>query len=202
MHHRFRRRRALLICSAAQAALLLFYGAQAALPEGSVAPDFITDAALAGQQTTFALHQALQQGPVVVYFYPSAYTNGCNVQAHAFSQASAQFAAAGARVVGVSLDRIERLRDFSVDPAYCAGKLAVASDADGAIAHAFDIRVREAPADRRDTRGDAIAHGLAERTTFVIGRDRRIVRVIGGVAPAQNVADALGAVQALAAAQR
>lgn len=201
MHHRLRRSTSLLVCGAAQAALLLFYGAQAALPEGAVAPDFITDAALAGKQTTFALHQALQQGPVVVYFYPSAYTKGCNVQAHAFSQASAQFAAAGARVVGVSLDRIDRLRDYSADPAYCAGKLAVASDADGAIARAFDITVRDAPADRRDTRGDAIDHGLAERTTFVVGRDRRIVRVIGGVAPAQNVADALTAVQALAAAR-
>lgn len=185
------------------AALLLFCAtAQAALPEGAEAPDFRAAAAFAGEQTTFALHTALEQGPVVVYFYPSAYTNGCNVQAHAFSQAAAQFAAAGARVVGVSLDSLQRLRDFSADPAYCAGKLAVASDADGAIARAFGITVREAPADRHDTRGDAIDHGLAERTTFVVGRDRRIVRVIGGVAPAQNVADALSAVQALAAAPR
>ena len=187
--------------TSAVALLLLAGTAAAALPEGAQAPAFSATAALDGRETPFALKDAVKQGPVVVYFYPSAYTNGCNLQAHAFAQAQPQFAQAGARVIGVSLDSIDRLRRFSADPAYCAGKIAVASDTDSSIAKAFGVNVRDAPAARRDTQGDAIEHGLAERTTFVVAPDLRIVRVIGGVAPADNVAAALAAVQNLAAAR-
>src|SRR5678816_4352656 len=109
----------------------------AALRNGEPAPAFSAPASLAGKPFTYSLKEGLAKGPVVVYFYPSAYTEGCNIQAHEFSTRADQFAAAGASVIGVSLDSIERLNEFSADPDYCAGKLAVASDRDGKIARAY-----------------------------------------------------------------
>ena len=90
--------------------------ALAALKDGDKAPDFTAQASLAGKEFQFSLKDALKKGPVVVYFYPSAYTQGCNLQAHTFSVNQEKFAAAGASVVGVSLDSIERLNKFSADP--------------------------------------------------------------------------------------
>ncbi len=171
--------------------------AQAALNEGSNAPDFKTQASLAGKSFTYSLKDALRKGPVVVYFYPSAYTNGCNLQAHTFAEQLDKFSAAGASVVGVSLDSIDRLNRFSADPDYCAGKLAVASDADGKIAKAYALSVREAAAGRKDTKGQDIDHGFAERTTFVIQPDGRIVVTIGNLAPVANVQKALEVVRGL-----
>ena len=115
----------------------------AALEVGDNAPIFDAEASLAGEAFDFSLSGALADGPVVVYFYPSAYTQGCNVQAHEFAVNMDEFTSAGASVIGVSLDSIERLNDFSADPDYCAGKLAVASDPDGAIARSYDLSVRE-----------------------------------------------------------
>src|SRR5271170_6505636 len=114
----------------------------AALKQGDTAPDFKTQASLAGKSFTFSLKDALKKGPVVVYFYPSAYTGGCNIQAHTFAVNSDKFAAAGATIIGVSLDNISRLNDFSADPEYCAGKLPVASDEDGKIAKAYQLAIR------------------------------------------------------------
>lgn len=169
--------------------------AVAALKEGDSAPDFNAKASLAGKAFNFSLKDSLKKGPVVVYFYPSAYTGGCNVQAHEFAQNSDKFAAAGVTVVGVSLDSIERLNDFSADPQYCAGKLAVASDADGKIAKSYDLAVRDAAPGKKDTRGVDIDHGFAERTTFVVGKDGKIAATIGGVGAAENVANTLAFVQ-------
>jgi peroxiredoxin len=171
--------------------------AWAALQEGETAPGFEAQASLAGKAFGYSLQDALKKGPVVVYFYPSAYTGGCNVQAHTFAESYDKFKAAGASIVGVSLDSIARLNDFSADPQYCAGKIAVASDADGKIAKAYEVNVREAAAGRKDTRGIEIGHGFAERTTFVIGRDGRIVAVLGGLKPAEHVEQALAVVQSL-----
>ena len=111
----------------------------AALKAGDHAPEFLAPASLAGKPFTYSLKEGLAKGPVVVYFYPSAYTEGCNIQAHAFSVNHDRFLAAGATVIGVSLDSIERLNEFSADPDYCAGKLAVASDGDGRIARAYSL---------------------------------------------------------------
>jgi thioredoxin-dependent peroxiredoxin len=169
----------------------------AALPEGAAAPDFRAPAALAGQEFTFNLKESLKKGPVVVYFYPSAYTRGCNVQAHNFAVNHDKFAAAGATIIGVSLDSIERLKDFSADPDYCAGKFATASDADGTIAKSYDLQVREGEAGRKDTRGQDIQHGFAERTTFIITSDGRIAATVGGVNPMENVTKSLEIVQSL-----
>ena len=175
--------------------------ALAALKAGDAAPPFTAPASLAGQPFTYSLKESLAKGPVVVYFYPSAYTSGCNVQAHEFSTKTEQFAAAGASVVGVSLDSIERLNAFSADHTYCAGKLAVASDAEGRIARSFGLRVTDAQPGAIDTRGKEIDHGFAERTTFVVRKDGTIAAIVGGVSPSENVARALEQVKMLAASR-
>jgi len=175
--------------------------AAAALKEGDNAPAFQAQASQAGKAFGYSLKDALKKGPVVVYFYPSAYTGGCNVQAHAFAVNQEKFAAAGASIVGVSLDSIARLNDFSKDPDYCAGKIAVASDADGSIAKSYDLVVKDAAPGRKDTRGVEIDHGFAERTTFIVTPNGKVAAVVGGLAPGANVEQALQAVQKLAAAK-
>ena len=171
----------------------------AALNKGDVAPDFSAQAALAGKTIAFSLAAARKNGPVVVYFYPAAFTSGCNVQAHEFAVNMDRFKAAGATVIGVSLDNITRLTAFSSDPKYCAGKLAVASDADGRIAASFHIAADPEEKGFKDTRGIEVAHGFDERTTFIVGTDGKIVTTIGGVEPDKNVAQSLAAVTALKA---
>ena len=181
--------------------LMASTAAFAALKAGDPAPPFSATASLAGKPFTYALKDGLAKGPVVVYFYPSAYTEGCNIQAHEFSAKAEQFAAAGASVIGVSLDSIERLNTFSADPDYCAGKLAVASDGDGKIARAFGLRVSGIHPGATDTRGKEIDHGFTERTTFVVGRNGTVLATVGGVSPEANVARALELVQKLAPAR-
>lgn len=176
---------------------LLVQSATAALKEGDAAPKFKIPASLAGREFTYSLEESLKKGPVVVYFYPSAYTRGCNIQAHEFSVHSDKFSAAGASVVGVSLDSIARLKEYSADPEFCAGKFPVASDAGGEVAKAFDIHVRDAEAGKVDARGATIDHGFAERTTFVITPDGKIAATIGGLAPKENVLNALEVVNQL-----
>lgn len=173
-------------------------GPAMALNEGDAAPDFQTSAALNGNAFNYVLRDKLKNGPVVVYFYPSAYTHGCNIQAHTFAEKNERFKAAGAQIVGVSLDSIARLKSFSADPEFCAGKLVVASDADGRIAKSYGVAVQNAPGGLKDTRGNEIDHDFAERTTFVVGRDGRVASVVGGVSPSENVAKALSIVQELA----
>lgn len=178
----------------------LAFPALAALKDGDAAPDFTAEAALAGKSFHFSLKEALQKGPVVVYFYPSAYTGGCNIQAHGFAVNHDKFTAAGASIIGVSLDSIGRLKDFSADPEYCAGKVAVASDPDGRIAKSYQLAIRDAAPGKKDTRGADIGHGFAERTTFVVTPDGRIAATLGGLKPAENVQKSLETVQQLAAA--
>ena len=169
----------------------------AALKEGDKAPAFTAKASLAGKAFDYSLSESLKKGPVVVYFYPSAFTQGCNIQAHTFSENMDKFKAAGASVIGVSLDSIQRLNDFSADPQYCAGKVAVASDASGSIAKSFDLMVGAAREGVKDSRGVEIGHGFAERTTFVVTPDGKIAAMIGGVSPADNVMKSLETVQHL-----
>jgi peroxiredoxin len=172
--------------------------AHAALQAGDAAPLFDLPASLNGKAFDFSLPQQLRQGPVVVYFYPSAYTGGCNIQAHQFAVQQAQFAAAGASIIGVSLDSIARLNDFSADPETCAGKVPVASDADGNVARAYALTLREAAIGKKDSRGVAIDHGFVERTTFIVTPDGKVAATIGGLSPQENVTAALQAVQRLA----
>ena len=176
--------------------------AMAALKTGASAPDFSAPASVAGKDYKFSLEDALKKGPVVVYFYPSAYTGGCNIEAHTFAVNMDKFAAAGTSVVGVSHDSIARLNDYSADPEYCAGKFPVASDPDGAIAKSFDLKVMDKQAGAKDTRGMDIDHAFTERTTFVIAPDRKIVAVFSSaddkISPADHVTKSLEAVKELA----
>jgi peroxiredoxin len=176
--------------------------AMAALKTGASAPDFSAPASVAGKDYEFSLEDALKKGPVVVYFYPSAYTGGCNIEAHTFAINMDKFAAAGTSVVGVSHDSIARLNDYSADPEYCAGKFPVASDPDGAIAKSFDLKVMDKQAGAKDTRGIDIDHAFTERTTFVIAPDRKIVAVFSSaddkISPADHVTKSLEAVNGLA----
>jgi thioredoxin-dependent peroxiredoxin len=162
----------------------------AALKKGDGAPDFSAPASLAGKEFTFSLKDALKKGPVVVYFYPSAYTGGCNLEARAFAESKDKFEAAGATIVGVSHDSIARLNDFSADPEYCGGKFPVASDPDGKIAKSYDLKVMEGKPGFKDTRGVEIDHAFTERTTFVISQDGKIVATLSSaddkIAPADH----------------
>ncbi|MDX1482146.1 MAG: redoxin domain-containing protein [Woeseiaceae bacterium] len=169
----------------------------AALQAGDDAPLFEARASLDGEPFDYSLESALSDGPVVVYFYPSAYTQGCNIQAREFSVNMDEFKAAGASIIGVSLDSIERLNDFSADPEYCAGNLAVASDESGDIARSYGLEVRAAREGAKDTRGVEIGHGFAERTTFIVTSDGKVHETIGGVSPMENVRLSLAAVQKL-----
>jgi thioredoxin-dependent peroxiredoxin len=189
--------KSLLLGAAAMA--LVSTAALAALQPGTAAPPFTAQASKSGKSFHYSLRNALRHGPVVVYFYPSAYTRGCDIEAHTFSTEIAKFTAAGASVVGVSLDSISRLNDFSKDPNFCAGNFPVASDPDGHIAKSYDLMVGAARAGAQDVRGQEIGHGFAERTTFIVQPNGTIAATIGGVAPADNVEKALAAVQALSA---
>jgi peroxiredoxin len=186
----------LIIASLLAATVIL--PASAALKEGDAAPAFKAQASQAGKAFSFSLKDALKKGPVVVYFYPSAFTGGCNIQAHTFAVNHDKFSAAGATVVGVSLDSIARLNEFSADPNYCAGKFPVAADANGDIAKSYDLAIREIAAGKKDTRGIEIDHAAAERTTFIITPDGKIAATVGGLTPEANVEKALATVQQLA----
>ena len=176
--------------------------ALAALKTGTQAPDFSAKASHAGKETSFSLNDALKKGPVVVYFYPAAYTQGCNIEAHTFAENKEKFDAAHATIIGVSQDSIKRLNDFSADPNYCAGKFTVASDPDGKITREYDLKVRELTAGAKDTRGVELDHAFSERTTFVITPDHKIVATFSsaddGIKPADHVEKSLAIVEKLA----
>ena len=111
----------------------------AALKVGEMAPDFSARGSMGGKEFDFSLQAALKKGPVVVYFFPSAYTKGCDLEAHTFSQEKEKFDAAGASIIGVSADSIARLNRFAADPDFCAGKFPVASDTDKKIATSYNL---------------------------------------------------------------
>src|SRR6202012_6040038 len=113
----------------------------AALKVGDTAPDFTATASLGGKDFTFHLNDALKKGPVVVYFYPSAYTGGCDLEAHTFADNHKKFATAGATIVGVSADNLDRLNQFSAYPNFCAGKFSIASDESTNIAKSYNLQV-------------------------------------------------------------
>ncbi len=149
---------------AAALALSLFAAtpALAALKAGDAAPDFTTPAALGGREFTFSLAEALRHGPVVVYFYPKAFTQGCSLEAHAFAGAMPMFTALGASVIGVSHDDIATLKDFSAKD--CANRFPVASDGDQHIMKAYDSVYAKAPQ-------------LADRISYLVAPDGHILAV-------------------------
>jgi len=171
------------------------------LPIGSAAPIFSAQASLAGKDYDFSLKKALEKGPVVVYFYPSAYTGGCDLEAHTFAEMKDQFTAAGATIIGVSADDIQRLNLFSSDPQYCAGKFPVASDPGGKIAETYGLKLIVANQPFKDVRGVEVNHGFIPRTTFVINKNDKIVAVFSSetdkISPDEHVKRALAVVKKL-----
>jgi peroxiredoxin Q/BCP len=171
------------------------------LSKGATAPMFTAKASQSGNEFDFSLKEALAKGPVVVYFYPSAYTGGCDLEAHTFAQLKDTFTAAGATIIGVSADDIERLKSFSSSPEYCAGKFPVASDPDGKIAASYGLNLKPAQAGAKDVRGVEIKHGFIPRTTFVIDKNQKIVAVFSSetdhIAPDEHVKKSLAIVKGL-----
>ncbi len=172
----------------------------AALKPGDMAPDFSAQGSLGGQPFPFHLKDALKKGPVVVYFYPSAYTGGCDLEAHTFAESKDKFDAVGASIIGVSADDLGRLKQFSADPKFCAGKFPIVSDADTKIAQSYDLNVTPPRAGAKDVNQVEINHAFIERVTYVIGKDGKILATLSskadGLSPDQHVDKSLAIVTA------
>ena len=168
------------LVSALTALLLAAPGAHAALPNGTTAPDFTAEASLGGNTYTFSLADALKKGPVVLYFYPAAFTKGCTIEAHDFAAAMPQFKSLGATVIGVSHDPIAKLQRFSVSE--CRKQFPVASDADGKIMKEYDSVLAKHPA-------------YADRTSYVIAPDGKILYSYTNLNPADHVANTMAVVR-------
>ena len=161
------------------AALLLTTPAFAALKVGDKAPDFSAPATLGGKEFTFHLAEALKKGPVVVYFYPAAFTKGCTVEAHDFAAAMPQYQALGASVIGVSHDDIATLNKFSVSE--CQSKFPVAADQDRHIMKSYDATI-------------SMLLSYADRTSYVVGQDGKIAFAYSDLDPEGHVSKTLKAV--------
>ncbi len=174
--------------------------ALAALKVGDTAPDFTAAGSLGGKDVNFNLKSALKKGPVVVYFYPSAYTGGCDLQARTFAEESDKFTAAGASIIGVSGDTLDRLKKYSADPKFCAGKFTVASDSDTKVAATYNLNVRQPGPGTKDNQGNPLTHAIIERHTYVIGKDGKIIASMSstadGISPVEHVEKSLAVVSA------
>jgi thioredoxin-dependent peroxiredoxin len=153
----------------------------AALPAGARAPDFTTTGAIAGKPFRLNLAEQLKHGPVVLYFYPKAFTKGCTLEAHAFSEAAGDFKKAGARVIGMSADDLPTLKRFSIEG--CRNAFPVATATPGVI-QAYDVALKQKPE-------------LTDRTSYVIDRTGKIVFVHSDLDWSEHVSKTLAAVKAL-----
>lgn len=158
----------------------LSWSAYAALDIGDAAPDFTTPAALGGKVYQFSLAESLKKGPVMLYFFPAAFSEGCSIEAHEFAEATAQFAALGASVVGVSADDIDTLSKFSVQS--CQSKFPVASDTTQAVMKSFDAVMKTRPE-------------YANRISYVIAPDGSIVSHYMSLNPTRHVERMLAALR-------
>lgn len=158
----------------------------AALPVGATAPDFSTQGALAGKPFQFSLAQALKKGPVVLYFFPAVFTQGCTIETKAFADAHDQFAKAGAQVIGVSAGAVDKIREFSVEA--CRNKFAVAVASPKMIAD-YDVVL-------------PLRANLSNRTSFVIGKNGKIAYVLSEMKPDGHITGTLAAVQAMRAGRK
>lgn len=164
----------------AVAALVTMLPALAALPIGSKAPTFTLQATQGGNVFTFNLADALKKGPVVLYFYPAAFTTGCTIEAHEFADAIDQYHALNATVIGVSHDDLAKLQKFSVSE--CRSKFAVAADTDQTVMREYDSILAQKPE-------------YANRTSYVIAPDGTIVYTYTSLDPSQHVANTLAALK-------
>jgi len=169
------------------ASTLAATSANAVLKPGDVAPDFKAQASLGGDVFTFSLAAALKKGPVVLYFYPAAFTKGCTIEAHDFAEAIDQYRALGATVIGVSHDSIETLNKFSVSE--CRSKFAVAADEDQAIMKSYDAVLAMKPT-------------YADRVSYVIAPNGRVVYAYQSLNPEKHVENTLDALRKWAAQQK
>ena len=163
------------------AALLAAGPALAVLQPGAAAPDFSTTATQGGNAFPYHLADALKKGPVVLYFYPAAFTSGCTEEAHEFADAVPEYAALGATVIGVSQDGIKKLKKFSTSE--CRAKFPVASDKDGSISRAYEA-----------TMGPGFL-GYSSRTSYVILPDGHVSYVYSAMDPTAHVSNTLAAVK-------
>lgn len=160
--------------------VLLSATANAELKPGDNAPDFTTQASLGGKVFDFSLAETLKRGPVVLYFYPAAFTKGCTIEAHNFAEAVDKFKELRATVIGISTDNIETLNKFSVSE--CRGKFAVAADPDARIAKSYDSVLMW-------------KSGWASRTSYVIAPDGKIIYAYSAMSPDKHVENTLNAVR-------
>ena len=158
--------------------------AQAALGTGVRAPDFTAQAALGGRDFSFSLAETLKKGPVVVYFYPKSFTAVCTAEAHEFADATPEFAALGASVIGVSADTIDTQRQFS--SMECRDRFPVAADPDRAVIKAYDAGSDTSP--------------LARRVSYVIAPDGNILSSVSDPGAERHIQNALATVRAWRAA--
>jgi peroxiredoxin Q/BCP len=168
---------------AASAAALVFAGAGsalAALKVGDKAPDFSAPASMAGKQFPFTLKAALRKGPVVLYFFPAAFTKGCTIEAHEFAEAQPQYKALGATLIGVTSGNIDRLTEFSVSE--CRSKFPVAADPNAVIAGEYKSTL-------------AIFPGHSDRTSYVIAPDGTVLLAYSNLNPDDHVAQTLAALK-------
>ena len=157
----------------------------AALPVGATAPDFSAQASQAGKQFPFSLATALKKGPVVLYFFPAAFTSGCTIEAHEFADASDDYKKMGATLIGITAGNIDRLTEFSVSE--CRSKFAVAADPNAKIAGEYKSTL-------------AIYPGHSDRTSYVIAPNGKVLLAYSDLKPDQHVAKTLEAVKAYRAA--
>jgi len=184
VHNQFMIRRPMMLAGMAAAALFAAFPGTAALPQGARAPALSTQGALAGKTFAFDLQRELRKGPVVLYFFPKAFTQGCTLEANAFAEAMDDYRAAGAQVVGLSADDLPTLQRFSTEECRDAFPVAIASPA---TIRAWDVAFKR---EGQDT-------GLSDRTSYVIGRDGRIVMVHSDLDWREHVSRTLAAVRAL-----
>ncbi|WP_153100094.1 peroxiredoxin [Paraburkholderia hayleyella] len=161
--------------------------ATATLKPGDTAPDFTLQASLGGKTYTYSLAQALKQGPVVLYFYPAAFTKGCTIEAHQFADATDEYKKYGASVIGVSHDNIDTLTKFSVSE--CRSKFPVAADQDSKVIRAYDAAL-------------PMHASMANRVSYVIAPDGHVLYEYTSMSPEQHVANTLRAVQEWAAVHK
>ena len=155
--------------------------ANAALKVGDKAPDFTTRGAIDGKIFRLTLSQQLKKGPVVLYFFPKAFTSGCTAEAHAFSESIGDFKKAGAQVIGMSADDLKTLHDFSTKECRSAFPVATATSE---IQKEYDVAWAAHP-------------GITTRTSYVIGKNGKVAMVHDDLNFAEHVSKTLAAVKAL-----
>lgn len=181
---KLRRRIRIVIFAGLGLAWLAPSAALAQLKAGAPAPSFTIEASLGGNAFEFSLDEALKKGPVVLYFYPAAFTKGCTIEAHDFAEATDEYKRYGATVLGVSADQLDKLKEFSVSA--CRSKFAVGADPNSKVIKAYDAKMAFMP-------------NMANRISYVITPDHKVYYEYSSMDPDQHVANTMAAVKKWAA---